>query len=94
MIKASEVYDKYHKAAKVEECLKDIESKIISVAESGETSIKYREFNFGGGHLYGGKPTQEQYEVIFKLQEAGYKAEVRLEHFQFVDIYLEISWSK
>lgn len=92
MITVRELSEKYDKKTNIECCLKEIEDFIVDAAKRGEFKIKYQGFNFGGGHLYGGEPTKLQSIVISKLQEAGYKTEVRCEERSFVDIWLEISW--
>ena len=92
MITAKELYDQYNQALEIENCLKEIEQLAIEAAKKGETQIRYRNFNFGGGHLYGGAPTEPQADVISKLRDAGYKTQIRCEERSFVDIWLEISW--
>ncbi len=93
MILASEVFEKYNQVAEIEKCLSEIEVLILDTAKKGETSVKYRNFNFGGGHLYGGEPTKSQMDVIARLNEAGYKTQIRCEERSFVDIWLEINWT-
>lgn len=92
MIKASEVFENYNQVAEIEKCINEIEMLILDAAKAGKTSIRFRNFNFGGSHLYGGKPTEFQADVITKLGEAGYKAQIHCEERSFVDIWLEIDW--
>lgn len=61
-------------------------------AARGEWSIKTYACNFGSGNLYGGTPTDLQSAVMAKLNDLGYKTEIRCEERQFVDIWLQVSW--
>lgn len=93
MIAAKELYERYNQESEIENCLKEIEQLAIEAAKKGETKIEYRNFNFGSGHLYGGAPTRPQANVISMLKDAGYKTQIHCEERNFVDIWLEISWS-
>ena len=93
MITARELYEKYNQESALDSCLNEIEQLVIEAAKKGETKIEYRNFAFGSGHLYGGAPTEPQAKVISMLKDAGYKAEIHCEERNFVDIWLEVSWS-
>lgn len=72
--------------------LAGILDEVHAAALLGQTSIKSYKADFGGSHLYGGKPTAVQLSILSKLKALGYRAEVRCEERQFVDIYLSVSW--
>lgn len=93
MITAKELYEKYNQESVLDNCLNEIEELVIEAAKKGETKIEYRNFTFGSGHLYSGAPTEQQAKVISMLKDAGYKAQIHYKEGNFVDIWLEISWS-
>ena len=72
----------------VAEILEDVKE----AAEAGRTSIKTYACDFGSGNLYNGQPTPLQQAVMKKLTDLGYKASIRCEERQFVDIWLQVSW--
>ncbi len=80
---------------KVEEILKDIEQRIKSIAPLGDTMLRVRDYGFGDSAWYGQlvPPGYDvQTKVIKTLNGLGFKATVKCEEKQFVDIYLEICW--
>ncbi len=72
--------------------LKEILQSIKAIAEKGGLTHKTYIAGFGDARLYSGKPNPVQQEILNKLHQLGYKAGIRCEEKQFVDVYLFISW--
>ena len=77
---------------KVEIILNELMVEISEAAKSDSSRLYVREYGFGDGALYSSKVPSLQNQIITKLRELGYTAEIRIEEKQFVDIYLLITW--
>jgi hypothetical protein len=74
----------------VENILKSVEK----AAKDGAFEIKVREYGFNSSAHYGATdnfPTKTK-EVIKELRQLGYRADIKTNEGQFVDLYLSVSW--
>lgn len=71
-------------------------AEVRKQAEAGKTSLKTYSCGFGDGALYTdeSKYPELQREVLKRLRALGYRAEVRVEERQFVDLWLHVSWGE
>lgn len=71
-------------------------AEVRKQAEAGKTSLKTYSCGFGESNLYADESRfpELQREVLKRLRELGYHAEVRVEERQFVDLWLHVSWQK
>lgn len=76
----------------VDSILREVENE----AKRGRYKYITRNYGFGEGTLYA--PEKDYPEmiksVLKELRNLGYKAEIRVEERQFVDIWLEITWDE
>lgn len=78
-----------------QETVRNILELVRLAATRGEYSIKVRDWGFGGGEYYCAPqqwPSSGK-AVIGELRQLGFKADIGSEARQFVDVWLEVSWS-
>lgn len=78
-----------------QETVRNILELVRLAAARGEYSIKVCEWGFGSGDYY---CTPQQWPsvgkaIIGELRQLGFKADIGSEARQFMDVWLEVSWS-
>lgn len=82
------------KANDADTITKKIADMIEAAAKQGKFEIQVRDYGFGTTAYYGGPnewPTLGK-QVIGVLRGLGFKADIKSEDRQFVDIWLDVSW--
>lgn len=74
--------------------IKEIARRIAKTSESGQFSLKVRDYGFGSSRLYplASELSERQKKIVEKLKANGYSTELKVEESKFVDMYLEIKW--
>lgn len=77
-------------AYKVESILERVKKQ----AEKGEFSLKLRDYGFGTNAYYQPPYPEDGMKIIDELRNLGFKADIKVDLFQFADIYLLIRWGE
>jgi hypothetical protein len=77
----------------VHDVIIEIINRIQDAKILGKTHIKFYGADFGNVRLYSNPPTAFQQEIVDSLRRLGYIAEIKIHARQFVDIWLDISWT-
>ena len=88
--KAAEIADKNDPAKAVDAILEGVQKQ----AQAGRRTLRVNDYGFASGECYAQRdkwPTHCR-SIQDDLRALGYKAEVRVEERQFVDIWLQVSW--
>lgn len=76
----------------VEKVLSDIMERVETEARGGKSLLKYRDNGFGDSCVYGTSWPIINRCVVAELHKLGYRADVRSDERQFVDIWLQVEW--
>ncbi len=88
--KAAEIADKHDPAKAVDAILADVQKQ----AQTGRRTLRVNGYGFASGECYVQRDKWPEHcrRIQDELLALGFKAEVRVEERQFVDIWLQVSW--